>query len=122
MASKINDGTLKPQTDSKERNPIFTGIPGNHYLSLNTPISETAGNKDPIYIMKDATDIPGFFKFFCIDPFYFYLGIIFNSGMNKSLDDTFIGIMEPIIFATEGYSDTVFWIIKAFEEDILISS
>jgi CTP synthase len=76
---KINDGTLKPQTDSKKRNLIFTRKPRNHYLSLNTSISKTTWNEKTINIIKGATDIPCFFQFFGIDPFYFYLGIIFNS-------------------------------------------
>ena len=102
MARKFYDRDLKSEANAEVRNVVFACIFCRKYHSLNTAVSEAAGNENTAAISEYGRDII-LHKLLGIDPLYLHNGIVCGRRMVKRLGNGQISVVQLNIFADKGY-------------------
>ena len=102
MARKFYDRDLKSEANAEVRNVVFARIFCRKYHSLNTAVSEAAGNENTAAISEYGRDII-LRKLLGIDPLYLHNGVVCRRRMVKRLGNGQISVVQLNIFADKGY-------------------
>ena len=98
VSCKLNDGDLHSQADAEVRDIMLPGVLNGADLSLDSTVSEAAGNQDSVHVRKDLTGVFRGYRL-GVHPLHLYLGGVFVSGVAQSLRHRKIGIVQLNILA-----------------------
>ena len=109
MAGKLHHRHLHPQTDTEEGDSLLPGVPDGGYLTLNSPVTEAAGDQDTV---RTGQKVGGVFisDRLTVHPADIHLHLVLDPPVGEGLGHGKVGVVEGDIFSHQSDLHLSSWI------------